>query len=141
MICREDVVDFQPLWNDGPVIASHAIAAFAAMGMGLVQFALPKGTAAHRITGYTWVGLMVFVAVGSFWIHEFRLIGPFSPIHLLSLLALYTVWAAIASARAGRIARHRQMMIQLYVLALILTGAFTLLPGRTMHAVLFGGGA
>jgi uncharacterized membrane protein len=34
---------------------------------------------------------------------------------------------------------HRNSMIQLYVLALLLTGAFTLVPGRTMHAVIFGG--
>jgi len=29
-------------------------------------------------------------------------------------------------------------MIQLYLLALILTSAFTLLPGRIMHNVIFG---
>jgi uncharacterized membrane protein len=29
-------------------------------------------------------------------------------------------------------------MIALYVAALVVTGAFTLLPGRTMHTVLFG---
>ncbi len=30
-------------------------------------------------------------------------------------------------------------MRSLYIFALILTGAFTLLPGRAMHAVVFGG--
>jgi uncharacterized membrane protein len=30
------------------------------------------------------------------------------------------------------------MMKLLYVLALIITGLFTLLPGRTMNAVIFG---
>lgn len=34
----------------------------------------------------------------------------------------------------------RISMITLYVFALLLTGAFTLLPGRRMHAVVFADG-
>ena len=45
---------------------------------------------------------------------------------------------AIRSARNGNIIRHKRMMKLLYILALIVTGLFTLLPGRTMNAVLFG---
>jgi len=130
-----------PLWADGWVIASHALVALAAMAVGAVQFALPKGTALHRGLGAAWVGAMAFVAGGSFWIHEFRIVGPFSPIHLLSLLTLVTLVGAVRAARRGEVRAHARAMTTLYVLALLLTGAFTLLPGRTMHAVLFGSGA
>jgi uncharacterized membrane protein len=73
------------------------------------------------------------------FIHTLKVIGPFSPIHLLSVLALGSLWFAVRAARAGNIVRHRAIMRSLYIFALILTGAFTLLPGRAMHAVVFGG--
>ncbi len=37
-----------PLLDASPVIQIHAFAAFAAFGLGLVQFAAPKGTLPHR---------------------------------------------------------------------------------------------
>jgi len=132
-------MNWQPLWNDGLVISGHALAAMFAMGLGGLQLAAPKGTLLHRVLGYLWVGAMAAVAVSSFWIHEFRMIGPFSPIHALSALVLVTLIYSVSAARRGNVAAHRASMIQLFVLALVLTGAFTLLPGRTMHAVLFGG--
>ncbi|WP_412504642.1 DUF2306 domain-containing protein [Roseovarius sp. SYSU LYC5161] len=119
-------------------MAAHAVAALGAMGLGAVQFLLPKGTISHRMIGRVWVTLMAIVAVASLWIHEFRMIGAFSAIHLLSLLTLAVLVHAIRAARQRRIRAHRNAMIQPYLLAVILTGLFTLLPGRTMHAVLFG---
>ena len=53
-------------------------AAMSAFVLGLVQFAAPKGTLPHRTLGWIWVSLMVSVAVSSFWIHQIRLIGPWS---------------------------------------------------------------
>jgi len=127
-----------PLWQDGPIIAAHAQIAVAAMLAGAAQFAFAKGTLGHKTLGYVWVGAMAAVALSSFWIHEFRMLGPFSPIHLLSLLVLATLVYAIRAVRQGRIVAHKRAMVQLYALALILTGLFTLWPGRTMHAVVFG---
>jgi uncharacterized membrane protein len=129
---------WQPLWNDGLIISAHALAALVAMGAGAVQFATPKGTKLHLLLGYSWVGMMALVAGSSFWIHQFQVIGPYSPIHILSAITLVTLWYSIRAARAGRIKAHRSAMITLYLTALMLTGAFTLIPGRTMHAVLFG---
>jgi uncharacterized membrane protein len=82
---------------------------------------------------------MVIVAVSSFWIHEFKIFGPFSAIHLLSIVVLFYLFSGIRAARRGEISKHKHQMSQLYLLALLITGAFTLLPGRTMHAVMFGG--
>jgi uncharacterized membrane protein len=132
-------MNFAPLWTQAFPIPPHAIMALIAVVVGGVQLALLKGTTLHRVIGYFWVGLMAFVAASSFFIHSIRMIGPFSPIHLLSILALVTLWIAIRAARAGNISRHRKAMVSLYTLGLILTGAFTLLPGRAMHAVVLGG--
>lgn len=125
-----------PLWQAGPWVASHALAAIAAMVLGAVQLALAKGTRAHRMLGYYWVITMAYVAASSFMIHEFRILGPFSPIHVLSAITLVSLWRAISFARAGRMEAHRRTMVALYALALVVTGIFTLLPGRTMHEVL-----
>ena len=127
-----------PLFQSGTVITLHALAALAALVLGGLQFLLPKGTNRHRILGYSWAALMMAVAASSLAIHDIRMIGPFSPIHLLSLLVLVTVPLAVRDARRGRIAGHRLGMMQIFGLALLGAGAFTLLPGRVMHAVVFG---
>lgn len=122
-----------------PLIQLHAVLAAGAIILGAIQFALPKGTGTHRVLGRIWVALMAVVALSSFFIHELRIFGPFSAIHLLSILVLISLWQAIRLARQGDIARHKKTMIRLYVLALLITGAFTFLPGRLMHRVFFGG--
>ncbi|MDX8477835.1 DUF2306 domain-containing protein [Mesorhizobium sp. VK24D] len=128
----------------GPLLSSpfpipwHAFAAFAALAFGGVQLALPKGTPRHRVMDYVWVALMLVIAISSFWIQQLRVIGPFSPIHLLSILVLITVPLAVWYAHSHRVAAHRSAMIRLYLFALVGAGIFTLLPGRVMHAVVFG---
>ncbi len=132
-------MDFAPLWAQASPIPLHAVLAMAAVVVGGMQFVLPKGTPLHRAVGYAWVAMMTVVAGSSFFIHKLNVIGPFSPIHLLSVLTLGSLWFAIRAARNGNIARHRTIMLSLYIFALIVTGAFTLLPGCAMHAVVFGG--
>lgn len=127
-----------PLLSAPPPIPWHAFAALAALAVGGAQLALPKGTMRHRVLGYAWVALMLVIAISSFWIQQIRLIGPFSPIHLLSILVLVTVPMAAWYAHTHRVTAHRGAMIKLYLFALIGAGIFTLLPGRIMHAVVFG---
>lgn len=131
-------MDFIPLTTAGNPIPLHGLCAFLALGLGAVQFARPKGSRTHRLLGYLWVGMMAVVAISSFFIHELRLIGPFGPIHLLSVFVLWTLWRGLRCARRHQLAAHRRMMIQLYAFSLILAGGFTLLPGRIMHQVFFG---
>lgn len=69
-----------PLLNAPAIIQIHAFAAMAAFALGIVQFSAPKGTLPHRTIGWIWVGIMVVVAGSSFWIHELRLRGAWSPI-------------------------------------------------------------
>jgi uncharacterized membrane protein len=132
-------VSLAPLLNAAPQIPLHAFAAMAAFVLGVVQLAAPKGTLPHRTLGWIWVGLMISVAVSSFWIHQIRLVGRWSPIHLLSILTLVTVPLGVWKAHRHEVADHRRIMILIFSGALVIAGLFTLLPGRIMHAVLFGG--
>ena len=127
-----------PLLNAAPAIPLHAVAAMAAFALGVVQFAAPKGTLPHRTIGWIWVGLMATVAASSFWIHEIRLLGPWSPIHLLSIMVLVLLPIAVIAARRHHVSRHRKTMIGIFTGGLIIAGLFTFVPGRIMHAVVFG---
>lgn len=128
-----------PLISAPLPIPFHALAALAATMLGALQLWGPKGTRNHRMLGYIWVGLMVFVAASGFFIHVLRLFGPFSPIHLLSVFTLASLWYAVRAARLGKIGQHRRIMVALFWMALVLTGAFTFLPGRVMNQVVSGG--
>jgi len=132
------VLTFDPLIAEGFVIASHAFAALAALVLGAVQFAAPKGTLPHRTIGYIWAALMLFIAVGGFWISELQLWGRWSPIHILSVVVIITVPLAVWRAHRHQVTAHKRGMITLYALALVVTGLFTLWPGRVMHEVIFG---
>ncbi|MEL7462756.1 MAG: DUF2306 domain-containing protein [Pseudomonadota bacterium] len=132
-------MNWSALFAEAQPIAPHALIAIGAFGLGAVQLSLPKSGGRHRAMGYVWVAAMAFVAASGFFIHEIQLIGPFSPIHILSVVTLVSLWLAVRAARAGNIRQHKAIMLSLFGLALVVTGAFTLLPGRAMHAVLFGG--
>jgi uncharacterized membrane protein len=127
-------VSLAPLFNAAPPIPLHAFAAMTAFALGLVQFAAPKGTLPHRTIGWIWVLLIVTVAISSFWIHQIRLLGPFSPIHLLSIFTLIVLPIGVWRAHRHRVADHRRIMSFIFAGALVVT----FVPGRIMHAVVFG---
>ena len=128
-----------PLLAADPEIRIHALAAVAAFLLGAFQFASVKGARAHRIVGWLWVALMGLVALSSLFVNTTCTFGPFSWIHLLTLLTLTTLPLAVLAARRHQVPRHATMMISLYTGALIIAGAFTFAPGRIMHDVAFGG--
>jgi uncharacterized membrane protein len=131
-------MNLAPLLNAAPAIPLHAFAAMTAFILGTVQLTAPKGTLPHRTLGWIWVVLMAIVAGSSFWIHQIRLLGPWSPIHLLSIFTLVTLPLGVWMAHRHRVADHRRIMILMFSGALVIAGLFTLLPGRIMHAVVFG---
>jgi uncharacterized membrane protein len=135
---REGIMSLAPLLNAAPAIPLHAFAAMTAFVLGTVQLAAPKGTLPHRTLGWIWVALMAVVAASSFWIHQIRLLGPWSPIHLLSIFTLLMLPLAVWQAHRHNVVGHRRIMISLFAGALVIAGLFTLLPGRIMHAVVFG---
>jgi len=131
-------VSVAPLLNAAPAIPLHAFAAMAAFVLGVIQFTAPKGTLPHRTIGWTWVSLMLAVALSSFWIHQIKLWGPWSPIHLLSIFTLVMIPLGVWFAHRHQVTGHRRVMIGIFSGALVVAGLFTLLPGRIMHAVIFG---
>jgi uncharacterized membrane protein len=130
-----------PLLAAPASIQIHAYATFIALLLGIAQMGRSKGTTSHRFFGYGWVLAMALAAVSSFWISvpTWRLIGPFGPVHLLSVAVLLMLPLAIIAAQKGQIARHRRFMQGMFWIGLVVTGLFTLAPGRIMHKVMFGG--
>ena len=120
-------------------VPSHAITALLAVIIGAIQLASGKGTMQHRVLGYLWVSMMMYVSISSFFIAEIQLWGTYSPIHLLSAWTVLTLCTGVYFARVGNIKAHQLNMQLLYGLALILTGLFTLLPNRVMGQIFFGG--
>src|ERR1700688_4392081 len=127
-----------PLLAASPAIQIHAFAAMSAFALGIAQFAAPKGTLPHRTAGWIWVALMTIVSVSAFFIHTLKVWGIWSPIHLLAIFTLIMLPAAVLRARRHEVGRHRRVMIGIFFGALVIAGLFTLVPGRIMHAVVFG---
>ena len=78
------------------------------------------------------------MSITAFFIHEIRLWGPWSPIHLLAICTLVMLPIGVWHARRHAIRHHRGTMMGIFIGGLLLAGAFTFLPGRIMHAVAFG---
>lgn len=131
-------MSLEPILSAPWVIQIHTYAALWALLLGTVQLAGPKGTMNHRVIGWVWVILMAIVALSSFDIYGMGMLGPFSPIHGLSVFVLVLLPVAVWRARKGNIAGHRGAMIGMFVGGLIVAGIFTLLPGRVMHLAVFG---
>jgi uncharacterized membrane protein len=127
-----------PLLNAPFAIQAHAFAAMIAFALGLLQFAAPKGTLPHRTVGFIWLTLMLIVAISSFWIHEIRMWGDWSPIHLLSIYTLIMIPVAIFFARRHNVRGHARTVVGIFLGGLVIAGLFTFVPGRIMHAVAFG---
>ncbi|MGF1659389.1 MAG: DUF2306 domain-containing protein [Rubrimonas sp.] len=127
-----------PLLAAPLVVVLHTLAAVAALVFGAAQLLGPKGAATHRMLGWLWVGLMAATAISSLWISRAPVVAGFGWIHLLSILSLAMLPLAVSAARRGRRREHATRMRWLYFAALVAAGAFTLAPGRIMHAVAFG---
>jgi uncharacterized membrane protein len=126
------------LFSSDNAIQIHAVAALSALALGALQFSTKAGALTHRRVGYVWLGLMLVVTVSSFWISANPVIGRFSWIHGLSIFTTIMLAVGVLAARRGKRRAHRAIMINVFWFALVVTGIFTLLPGRVMHQVVFG---
>jgi len=127
-----------PLLAAPMAVQLHAGAALAALLLGTWQVLAPKGGRRHRLVGWTWAALMAWVALSSFGITGGRGAWHLSWIHGISGIVLVMLPVGLLHARQGRIASHRARMLGLFLGALVVTGGFTLLPGRIMGGVVFG---
>ncbi len=125
-----------PLLASPATVVVHTIMATAALVLGAAVLFLRKGTPLHRRLGTVWAGSMMIVAGVSLGIANINP-GHFSVIHLLSALTLVNIPYAIWMRRRGAIHAHAIAMASNYA-GLLAAGAFTLVPGRIMYAVVFG---
>jgi uncharacterized membrane protein len=132
-------VSLAPLLHANLAIQLHAFAAMGAFALGAIQLAAPKGTFQHRTVGAIWVALMLIVSISAFFIHQLKIWGPWSPIHLLAIFTLAMLPVAVWKAHRHAVAQHRRAMLGLFFGALVIAGLFTFWPHRIMHAVVFGG--
>lgn len=126
------------------IIIVHATIAFFAIALGLVIFFSAKGTVTHRLMGRVWVISLVIVSTTAIFIQEIEP-GQYSYIHLLIPFTLgslvYAIWTIRKFKTTGNVRyrnAHVYAMIGVYVGALIVAGAFTLVPGRIFHQLIFG---
>ena len=113
----------------------HLGSSLAALAAILAVLALPKGLAAHRWLGRLAAAAMLLSAASAFGIQAR---GHLSMLHILSVVTLLNIPYAVWMVRIGRVASHRRAMLS-NAGALVVAGLFaTLMPGRSLHAVLFG---
>ncbi len=131
-----------PLLHAPLAVQIHVATVVPAFVIGTFQiFVSRKGSAAHRALGYLYLVLMSVTAITTLFVHQLMPDSPLwglSPIHLLVPLTLFAVVGALRGAWTHNIAMHKRSMIVLYIGGMLIAGGFTLVPGRIMHAVVFG---
>ena len=129
----------EPLINAPLPVQVHVAAALVAAALGPVALWRRRRDGWHRMTGYAWV-LSMAVAAGSTLLiaSPFAVLGPFGPIHALSVAVFWSLAAGLRHARAGRHGAHAAEFRGLYRNALGIAALFTLLPGRRINLALFG---
>jgi len=132
---------FEPLLAAPLAVRFHVATVLPAAVLGAVLLARPKGTPAHRLLGKIWLLLMVVTSFSTFFIHDLKTVGTFSPIHLLSLYVIFGSVPAIRAARRGDIRAHRAHVAGMYFGGIVVAGLFTLVPGRVMGRMIFDGGS
>jgi uncharacterized membrane protein len=132
----ERTMTLTPFLETAAHIQLHAAAAvFAVLAGPFVIYG--RKSRLHKVLGYLWVLAMAVTAISSFWITNFGVIGPLSPIHGLSVLALWSLFQGLRHIFRGNITAHQTTMRSLYWTGLMVAGLFTFLPGRIVNRSLF----
>ena len=126
-----------PLQNADIVIQIHATMATLAVLLGPVAIYRARRDLLHKVVGYVWILAMTATIGTSFFINGLAVIGPFGPIHILSVLAAFSIWKGVAHILAGRVQAHQREMRSLYWTGLVVAGVFAFLPGRIVNQMLF----
>ena len=114
----------------------HILGVMLALSSVLIIWRMHKGTTIHKRIGWIYIIGMVLASISSFWISSIKLIGPFSPIHLLSILVLHSIWQGVKAIRVKNVTRHKRSMYGAAIYGLGVAGAFTFMPGRLNYDLL-----
>ena len=126
------------------IIYTHFVLALLAVPLGLYILTTKKGTKQHRLLGRIWVTFLVIVSLTAIFIQttnpgQYSLIHPLIPFTVGPLI--YSIWNIRKFKKTGieryKLA-HMYSMIGVYVGALLIAGALTLMPGRFFSEISFG---
>lgn len=127
-----------------PLLAVHVTAALSAVVLGpfalWARLGMTQRPKLHRAFGYAWVTMMLLAATSAIFIHTGKIpnLAGYSPIHLLILATYTSLFFAFRFLIKGNIRAHKITMINTYIGACLVAGAFTFMPGRLMYNLAFG---
>lgn len=129
--------------NETLILSLHALPGLIALILGGVVLLSKKGTKIHKKRGYVWLGLMILISLTAIFIQEINP-GSYSLIHLLIPWTIFSIIFGIFAIKKFKVtknkiwkASHQWTMIGLFFGALVIAGAFTLVPGRMLHQLIF----
>lgn len=128
----------QPFREAEPAIQIHIVFGLVAAITGIVVFARRKGGRVHKQIGYVWFLAMGMVALSSLFIHQIRVWGAFSPLHLLSLATFASLAFAFVMIRCGNVRAHEMALKGLFLGGVVFAGLLTFSRGLVMHRIVFG---
>ncbi len=112
------------------LLVTHVVGALTSVVLGGYQvWRRPKGDTRHRLLGRTWVVLILWTAISSFWIRQINE-GAFSWLHVLSVVTLVTVTLGVVNAVRGNVTGHRGNMVGSWLGACGAMVAAVAVPGR-----------
>ena len=128
-------MSLEPLLTSPYAVQIHAYSAMTAFILGLVQFIAPKGTLPHKTLGIIWVVLMTVIVISSIFIRQW-----FGPLHAFTVITASGIIGGLYHLSRGGEAmkEHYKPFRGIFIGGLIIAGAFSFLPGRIMHTVVFG---
>ncbi|MGB0505551.1 MAG: DUF2306 domain-containing protein [Pikeienuella sp.] len=130
-------MNLAPIFSASGAVQIHLATVFIALFLTFIILPMKKGTKLHKFLGRIWVICMLTTAIVTFAINSFDSPIGLSPIHLFSILVLFSVPFSIYSIRKGRVSAHKKAMMGVIIGGLGIAGAFTLSPGRLLWEVLF----
>lgn len=117
------------------IIQVHATSATGALVAGLLLLTVKRGRLLHRTFGITCAALVSITAVTAAFIMG---AGHWSWIHAFIPLTVMGIIGVTRGVLNRNWISHRNAGRGLIFGALLIPGLFTLMPGRLMHAVVFG---
>jgi uncharacterized membrane protein len=130
--------------NETLILSLHALPGLLAVILGSIVLLSKKGTKTHKRRGYIWLGLMLLISLTAIFIQEINP-GSYSLIHLLIPWTIFSIIFGIYAIKKFKVNKnkvwrnlHQWTMIGLFFGALVIAGAFTLMPGRMLNEIMFG---
>ena len=130
--------------NETLILSLHALPGLLALILGSIVLLSKKGTKTHKRRGYIWLGLMLLISLTAIFIQEINP-GSYSLIHLLIPWTIFSIIFGIYAIKKFKVNKnkvwrnlHQWTMIGLFFGALVIAGAFTIMPGRMLNEIMFG---